>query len=115
MFSRAAKVLELRTKALYFVRPREKSFGSATKSTAFCSAAQRNFWNCDQKFCILFCRAAKILDFDCWEGVALLVVSPEAPCVEGFFAFSFCERIRISVKNTVTGKLTAFNTCTVFS
>jgi hypothetical protein len=31
------------------------------KLTAFRSAVLRKFWNCDQKQCILFSRAAKIL------------------------------------------------------
>jgi hypothetical protein len=45
LFRRTAKILELRRKALYFVQPRsEKGL------------------NCEQKYCILFSRAVKILD-----------------------------------------------------
>jgi hypothetical protein len=39
--------------------PAEANFGIANKSTVFGSAAQRKFWKCDRKHCILFSRAAK--------------------------------------------------------
>jgi hypothetical protein len=42
LFSRARKKIELRPKALHFVQPRSE-----------------NFWNYDEKNCILFSRAAK--------------------------------------------------------
>jgi hypothetical protein len=62
------KIVELRPKALlrlhfvqprteeilnceqkhFFVQPRCENFGIATKSTLFCSAAQRKFLNCEQ-------------------------------------------------------------------
>jgi hypothetical protein len=59
LFSRTAKILELCTKAPYLVQPRRENFGIATKNTVSCSAAQRKFWNCEQKYCILFSRATK--------------------------------------------------------
>jgi hypothetical protein len=53
------KVLELRSKPAFAA----KSFWIVDKSTVFCSAAQRKFWNLPtnttQTDCILFCCAAK--------------------------------------------------------
>jgi hypothetical protein len=73
--SRATKILDCeqkhskssRTEEIYtvFIQARTEQFGIATKSTAFCSAAQRKLWNSPTKptqtGCILFCRAAKNL------------------------------------------------------
>jgi hypothetical protein len=87
LFSRAAKILES-WKAVHFIQLcsenlwncEQKSLGIATKSIAFCSAAQRNFFELwtkalyfvqprsenfgipiktTQTACILFCRTAK--------------------------------------------------------
>jgi hypothetical protein len=42
-----------------FCSPRGENFGIAMKSTVFGSAAQRKFWNCEQKHCIWVSRAEK--------------------------------------------------------
>jgi hypothetical protein len=57
------KNYELRTKAFFLCSAAQRNFGIATKSTVVCSAASEIFWNCEQNHCILFSRAAKILEF----------------------------------------------------
>jgi hypothetical protein len=64
LFSRAAKILESRPQALSCSTAQRKPFGIANKSNVFCSAAQRKFWNCEQKHSIWFIRAEGILDWD---------------------------------------------------
>jgi hypothetical protein len=67
------KVLELRTKALYFVQPRGETFGifgSAAqeilevrpKALHFIQPRRERFWICNQKHCVLFSRAGKIVE-----------------------------------------------------
>jgi hypothetical protein len=62
--SKKTKIFGIANK-LHFVQPRSEKFGiceqKQLKSTACCSAVQRNFWNCDQKHCILSSRAEKNL------------------------------------------------------
>jgi hypothetical protein len=48
----------LRTKALCFVQRRNEEFYH--QSTVFCSAAQRNFLNYEQRHCISFSRSEKL-------------------------------------------------------